>query len=57
MDKFANVPHFSPDYFHSGFKLTSQEAAILRSEKGKQEGRAQMVGEREREREMRERER
>ena len=35
MDKFVNVPHFSPNYFHSGFKLTSQEAAILRSETGK----------------------
>ena len=38
MEKFVNVPHFSYNYFDSGFKLTSQEAAILRSEKGEQKG-------------------
>ncbi|KAK7116087.1 lim and transglutaminase domain protein ltd-1-like [Littorina saxatilis] len=35
MDKYLNVPYFSFNYFDSGFKLTSQHAAILHSEKGK----------------------
>lgn len=35
MEKYLNVPHFSQNYFISGFTLSSQHAAILKSENGK----------------------